>query len=60
MLSDVGGIQSILLSGVGVALGIWNYNNFDNYMASHLYKVRRVSKLPQNGLEHDKNEDGDF
>ena len=22
-------------------MSIWNYNNFDNYMASHLYKVKR-------------------
>ena len=39
VLSDVGGIQGIVMSGIGLFLGIWNYNNFDNYMASHLYKI---------------------
>ena len=39
VLSDIGGIQGILMSGMGMLLGIWNYQNFDNYMASRLYKV---------------------
>ena len=39
VLSDIGGIQEILMSGMGMLLGIWNYQNFDNYMASRLYKV---------------------
>ena len=33
VLSDVGGIQSIVMSAMGLLLGFWNYNNFDNYMA---------------------------
>ena len=39
VLSDVGGIQGIIMSGIGLFIGIWNYNNFDNYMASQLYKI---------------------
>ena len=34
VLSDVGGIQGSIMSVIGLFLGIWNYNNFDNYMAS--------------------------
>ena len=39
VLSDVGGIQGIVMSIIGLFLGIWNYNNFDNFMASQLYKI---------------------
>ena len=37
MLSDVGGAESILVTGFAFILGIWNYNNFDNYMVAHLF-----------------------
>ena len=40
VLSDVGGIQSILISGFGILIGVWNYSNFENYLASRLYKIK--------------------
>ena len=40
VLSDIGGIQGIVMSGVGMFLSVWNYSNFDNYMASKLYKIK--------------------
>ena len=39
ILSDVGGLQGILFSAVGLFLNIWNYNHLDNYLASKLFKV---------------------
>ena len=33
VLSDIGGIQSILVSGMVIFLGIWNYKHFDYHMA---------------------------
>ena len=44
MLSDVGGIQSLLMSGFAVWLNIWNHKNFDNYLASKLFKVKKIGK----------------
>ena len=38
LLSDIGGIQSILLSAIGFFLSYSNFNYFDNYMASKLFK----------------------
>ena len=29
----------MLLSGCAFFMTFWNYNHFDNYMASHLYKI---------------------
>ena len=40
LLSDVGGIQGLLVSFIGIILGVMNYNNFDNFMASRLYKIK--------------------
>ena len=40
LLSDVGGMQGLLISCCGTILGVLNYNNFDNYLASRLYKIK--------------------
>ena len=32
-LSDIGGIESIIISGITIFLSIWNYKHFDSYMA---------------------------
>ena len=39
MLSDIGGIETILISGISVFLSIWNYKHFDFHLASQLYKI---------------------
>ena len=45
VLSDVGGIQSILMTSFSIWMGAWNYKNFDNYMASKLFKeLRKTDK----------------
>ena len=41
LLSDVGGMQSILISIVGYILAIVNYNLLDNFMVSRLYKIAK-------------------
>ena len=40
-LSDVGGLSGILMSVLAIVVGLWNYNSFENLMASHLFKFRR-------------------
>lgn len=39
LLSDIGGMQSILISTFAILLGILNYNHFDTYLASRLFKI---------------------
>ena len=39
ILSDVEGIQGILISGFSVFVSIWNYNYLDSYLVSRLFKV---------------------
>ena len=41
MLSDIGGIEAILISIITFFLSFWNYKHFDSYMAKHLYKIDR-------------------
>ena len=38
ILSDVGGLQGILVSAFSLLLGIWNHNYLDNFIASKLFK----------------------
>ena len=44
LLSDIGGIQSILVSGIAILLSIWNYNNFDNHFLTNFFKLKVENK----------------
>ena len=40
-LSDIGGMQGMLMSGTLLFLGFWNFNNFDNIIVQRLYRVKK-------------------
>ena len=40
MLSDVGGLSGIFFSVFTVFMAVWNFNSFDNYMVTHLFKAK--------------------
>ena len=42
-ISDIGGIQGILISFIALIIGYWNYNHFDNYMVFGLYRIKNDS-----------------
>lgn len=42
LLSDVGGINSILASGLAFVVGFFNHHHFDTYMASKLFKIKQA------------------
>ena len=44
-LSDVGGLQGILISAVSVTLSILNHNYLDNYLVSKLYKSDSIALM---------------
>ena len=50
LLSDVGGIQTIMLVLTSVVLSVLNYGNFDTFMASRLFKIKRESATEDSGL----------
>ena len=58
VLSDVGGIQGLLYSILFVLIYVWNYNHFDNYLTSHLFKVEK--KDADNPLYKNDYERSDF
>ena len=41
LISDVGGIQSLLFSVFAFFVSVWNYNMLDNSMVNRLYKLER-------------------
>ena len=43
VLSDVGGLQGILISAISVILSIINHNYLENYLVSKLFKSGAVS-----------------
>ena len=40
VLADIGGIQSILVSGIAIFFSVWNYGHFDNNMTTKLFKIK--------------------
>lgn len=45
VLSDVGGIQSMLYSLISLVLGLFNTRLLDDYLVSRLYKVHQANFL---------------
>ena len=39
MLSDIGGLSGMLVAFTSLMLATWNYNSFDNFMVSRLFKI---------------------
>ena len=39
-ISNVGGMQGMLISAMAFFLSIWNHNYFENYMVSHLFRIQ--------------------
>ena len=54
MLSDIGGLAGILSLFFGVISAAWNYQVFDNFMVSRLFKIRKPSEEIKPEDEHFK------
>ena len=39
ILADIGGMQGMLISWAAFVLTFWNYNYFDNFMVSRVFKI---------------------
>ena len=44
MLSDIGGIQTIVMTSFALVMSILNHNYFDSYMAQRLYKLDKEKR----------------
>ena len=40
-ISDIGGMQSMLISFMAWFIAVWNFNMFDNHMVSRLFQVEK-------------------
>ena len=41
MLSDIGGLTGIIATVFGILNAAWNFNAFDNFMVSRLFKLKK-------------------
>lgn len=53
-ISDIGGIQGILISAVAIILSFWNYNYLDNYLVSRLFRLGKRDTSKQ--VDHHQTE----
>ena len=44
VLSDIGGILSVLISGAAIPLSLWNHNNFDYALVTRFFKLKSSEK----------------
>ena len=49
LLSDIGGVQAILVTLISMFVWLCNYNNFDNHMASQLFKTHKEDSGKNSG-----------
>ena len=47
-LSDIGGMQGMLISLIAFFISFWNYNHLENYMVSNLYLYGKDGDQGQN------------
>ena len=52
LMSDVGGFFGLLVMFGRVFSRIWNFNSFDNYLVSRLYKVMKRSEKIDEGTSY--------
>ena len=43
-ISDIGGMQGMLISLIAWFVTIWNYNMFDNHMVTRLFKIEKTDQ----------------
>ena len=57
LMSDVGGFFGLLIMFGSVFSKLWNFNSFDNFLVSRLYKIKKPSeKLSEETAYFDKSD----
>ena len=51
-MSDVGGFFGLLIMIGKVLTKIWNFNSFDNFLVSRLYKIKKPSYKVNKDTSH--------
>lgn len=44
-ISDIGGMQGMLISFVAIFIAFWNHNMIENHLVSRLFKIKRVNEV---------------
>ena len=52
LLSDIGGLGGMLMLIFAILVGIWQFQSFDNYMVSRLFKIRKPADKIEKGTPY--------
>ena len=52
VLSDIGGILSVLISGFAIPLSFWNHNYFDYALVALFFKLKSNEKTSRKVHDH--------
>ena len=52
LISDVGGFNGALILLLALLSQIWNFNNFDNFMVTRLFKIKKPKEEIDEDLEY--------
>ena len=52
LMSDVGGFFGLLIMFGSVFSKLWNFNSFENYLVSRLYKIKKPSEKLTDGTAY--------
>ena len=50
LLSDVGGLISIIMGGISYTLALWNYKNFEYHFLTNFFKMKSSKATENNAI----------
>ena len=53
-ISDIGGMQGMLISAAALILTIWNHNHLENFLVTRLYRLGSTSSVADDEEGSDK------
>ena len=52
LMSDVGGFFGLLVMFGSVSAKLWNFNSFENFLISRLYKIKKPADKLEEGMTY--------
>ena len=59
LISDIGGMQGVLISFFAIIVGVWNHNMIENHLVSRLYMIES-SPDPHNSRQNQPSASGNY
>lgn len=52
LLSDIGGFITVIMSGISIALAIWNYRNFEYHFLINFFRMKSSKTIENNSIKY--------